>query len=169
MFLNLNKSDRELEGEYKNAVIEGKIHRKKIVIIFLIVFVFLLVSIPTTVVFFIYQSFSSHNRVSNGAKVVGFLDNKYTEKRSTTRPNARYDVSYSFVVNDKTYTGSSTVFSNPVSKYVVVLYDPNDPNNNKLEGSNDSSDEYIVGIIAIIIFAVLVNLLIFAVKNKAKT
>jgi len=86
MSLNLDKSDEDLKKEYEEAVVSGEKNQRKVITIFLTVTLVILIGIPIIIAYFTYQSYVSHVRISNGSKVIGTLDNKYTEVRRTTRP-----------------------------------------------------------------------------------
>ncbi len=98
MSLNLDKSDEELKKDFQEGLEEGNKHRKKVLAILGSVTLIVLIGVPTAVGYYVYRSYVSHARISNGLKTVGTLNNEYTEVRSTTRPAPRYNVSYSFVL-----------------------------------------------------------------------
>lgn len=165
MSLNLGKSDVDLKKDYEDAVVSGKKNQKKIVAILLINILVIIIGIPVIIAYFTYQSYVSHQRISNGSRIVATLDNKYTEVRRTVRAGTRYDVSYSFRVDGETYTGTTSMPNKPISKSIVVLYDPENPNNNKVEGGEDSFESLFIGIAGVLILSAGFSLFAWATKK----
>lgn len=167
MSLNLNKSDQELEEEYREAVISGRKNEKNVKVILLTGLLIVLGGIPIILGYFTYQVYSSHIRLNNGTKTTAILDNKYTEVRSNRR-GTKYEVSYSFTVNGKSYSGDNSLTNKPASTDATVIYDPTDPSNNKLEGGKDFFEETGETIILVLVLGLVANLFTWGIKSAEK-
>ena len=76
---------------------------------------------------------------TKGIRTSGQLDNEYTERRST-RSGTSYYVSYTFTVNGIAHKGSSKLFDQPSSPIVEIIYDPDDPQNSRVVGAEETFD-----------------------------
>jgi hypothetical protein len=166
MSLNINKSDVELKRELEEAIFDGEKNERRVRRIFKTVFLIILIGLPLFFGYLTYQLYSSYNRVDNGLKANAVINKEYTEIRGRT--GIKYSVTYTFKVDGKTYTGSSDIRSEPKNKRVVVLYDPTDPSNNKLEGSIDFYEELLIAGICAVILGVFANVISFALSSRNK-
>jgi hypothetical protein len=86
-----------------------------------------------------YWLYGQHVRAvrldTQGQRIAGMLDDNYTKVMRTKTGEVRYDVTYSFVVAGGTYHGSGAIVNRPRSDQAVIIYDPVDPTNNKIEGA----------------------------------
>lgn len=163
MSLNLNKTDKELEEDYRDALISGEKTATRIGTVFVTVFFVLLASIPILIGYFAYQSYSAHTRLNDGIKTIAVLDNKYT-KITSNRTGTKYRVSYTFSVNNKKYYGKNDLTQEPKSTNIPVIYDPTDPSNNKLENGKDFFEEVGQTIIVALILGIIANLFTWGMR-----
>jgi hypothetical protein len=88
----------------------------------------------------------------HGAKTIGTLDEKYTVGG---RPTS-YTVTYQFTVNGKAYTGTSSLKARPTAREVTIVYDPENPETNHVEGSKDFYD-YMQILFAALMIALIIG------------
>jgi hypothetical protein len=75
------------------------------------------------------------------ASTRGELDEQYTEVRSR-KGGTRYEVTYSFAVDGRRYTGRDSIRDEPRSPGRAVYYDPSDPKDNGLSKEKDQPFAY---------------------------
>ncbi len=167
MSLNLNKTEQELEEEYQEALLSGRKNEKNVKTILVTGLLIVLGGIPLVLGYFVYQSYAAHIRLNNGTKTTAILDNKYTEIKSN-RTGTRYEVSYTFTVDERTYSGDGYLTKEPTSKKATVIYDPTDPSNNKLEGGEDFFESVGKTIIFALIIGIIANLFTWGLKSAGK-
>ena len=68
---------------------------------------------------------------AHGVKTDGWLDNELTA--TTKYQRTEYKLTYTFHVNNETYSGDAAVDQRPTNRNVVIAYLPSDPNVNRLE------------------------------------
>lgn len=166
MSLNINRTDKELEEEYQEAVISGQKNGKNVKVVLFTGFLIVIGGVTLTLAYFAYHIYSDHVRLNNGTKTTAILDNKYTEIRNRT--GTKYEVSYSFTANEKKYSGEGYLTKEPVSKNVSVIYDPTDPSNNKLENGKDFYEETGETILFALILGIFANLFTWGLKSANK-
>jgi len=105
-----------------------------------------------------YWLYGQHVRAvrldTQGQRIAGMLDDSYTKVTRTKTGEVRYDVTYSFVVAGATYHGSSAIVNRPRSDQAVIIYDPIDPTNNRIEGAEPFSSTWPESL-AVLIFVYL--------------
>ena len=166
MSLNIYRTDKELEEEYREAVKSGRKNEKNVKAVLFTGFCILLVCVTLFLGYFAYQIYSAHTRLNNGTKTNAILDNRYTKNRDRT--GTRYSVSYTFKVNDKIYSGEGSLLTEPKTKNTTVIYDPTDPSNNKLEDGEDFFERIGKTIIFALILGVIANLFTLGLKSAGK-
>ena len=167
MSLNIYRTDQELEEEFQEAVTSGRKNEKNVRTVLFIGLFIVLGGVPLIIGYFAYQVYSAHSRLNNGTKTTATLDNKYTEIRSN-RTGTKYEVSYSFTVNERKYSGDSYITEKPTSSKAAVIYDPTDPNNNKLEGGKDFYERTGETIILALILGIVTNAVTWGLKLAGK-
>jgi tetratricopeptide (TPR) repeat protein len=166
MSLNIYRTDKELDDEYQEAVISGRKNEKNVKAALFNGFCIFLVCITLFLGYFAYQIYSAHIRLNNGAKTAAILDNKYTQVRDRT--GTRYSVSYTFKVNERSYSGEGSLAKEPTTKNTTVVYDLSDPNNNKLENGEDFFERIGKTIVFALILGVIANFFTFGLKSAGK-
>jgi len=119
-----------------------------------------------------WQGFSRDQALATkGITTTAMLDKKYTEvthKLNTVEMEKMYDVNYKFNVNGKAYEGKSSLKSAPTSEAAIVLFDPTDPANNKLEGSRKTADD-LSGFIVTLVVGLIMIAILKATSTKKNT
>lgn len=100
----------------------------------------ILVALTAGVGYWIYREIANERireaRLNTaGQRIAATLDNEYTQVRQKYG-GVRYNVTYSFEYADQTYRGSGTIAERPRSDRVTIIYDPVNPNTNRIEGES---------------------------------
>lgn len=119
-----------------------------------------------------WQGFSREQTLATkGITTTAVLDKKYievTRRLNNIETEKRYDVIYKFNVNGKAYEGKSSLKSVPTEEAAKVIFDPNDPTNNRLEGSRETVDD-ISGFIGTLIVGLVMIAILKAASTKKNT
>jgi hypothetical protein len=102
----------------------------------------ILLAVTAGVGYWFYDQYVQEVRLDRqGQRIEGTLDNDCTvTKKEQWRSPLR--CTYSFVVGGLTYHGSGIVLTSPRSDQAVIVYDPSNPNNNRIEGNRASSSSW---------------------------
>lgn len=146
MTLDLNKSDDELKRDLENAEAEGVKSEKRMKRILLIMIPVVILCVGSVVAFLGYAAYQrnlSRERMNtNGIEVAATMDNEFTQAKYKDGTSS-YTITYHFKASDGiTYTNTAEMSLKPNRFEKTVVYDPLNPNMNKLVGSGSESTEH---------------------------
>lgn len=146
MIIDFNKSEEELLNDIQKAE-ESERKKKRFrlkgttaLVLGIALFSIIPLGILSVIVYTIYDSYQSyelHNQLeNNNVEIEAFLRNEYTEV--TKRGSKTYRVNYLFKVDGQYYEGTSELSTKPTSSaHILIVYDPQNPGNNKAKGGKD--------------------------------
>lgn len=166
MSLNIFQSEADLQEEIaatekhaKRDAVKSKILYSFAAILLALVPLGLLWLIGTTF-YEVYEESQKHRALEkNGVETDAFLQNAYIEV--TRKGQKAYRLKYTFRVNEQSFSGESEVKQRPVSFGISqrTIYDPANPENNKLKGGEDAFEFDVVPFIAKLAVLLIVSLI----------
>ena len=152
---DLNRSDEKLHSDRKE--IAKRRHRSEVVLNYVLRLMLL-----GLIGWFFYCAYSfcaayvQHTQLQrNGREAEGVIES-YGYISRNKAPNT-YRLHYTFLVGDQTYRGKSDVWpSTAWQDHMTVIYDTQDPNNNKLKEGMDSFEIQIETFLTPVIVCVVV-------------
>ncbi len=180
MQIDWNKSDEELQKDSQAAEEDGRKNKKHVKRVLFTIFSVILLCIGAFITFLGYETYlenSSRERMNTiGVETTAILNDQFTQITRGTRgdPKTSYEVSYTIMVDNHSYVGTSELSSRPTSHQEIAIYDPQNPKMNKLKRriavkQEDSffSDRVIAKVVYIVIIAFVLGFMQKLMRKKS--
>lgn len=166
--IDLTKSDAELEKELEEAKKAGQKNQKKVFAFLCLVILAVCIPLLTLFAYFgynNYQTYVAHNELAkSNSEAEGLLQNEYTE---VTRKGIKtYRFSYTFKVDGQYYKGTAEISTKPSSSRIAIVYNPANPNINKIKDGKDEYEYSTIPFVATLIVGIIASIVLGAIQTQ---